>query len=106
LADLDALSFARRERASAELRGLGPAIEESLRAALERGPSPESHRRLHQLLKAVTGPGERARPVRAVQALEYAKTDEAKALLKELAAGPTDGLTTREAKSSLERLSR
>jgi hypothetical protein len=104
IADLDAGAFAPRERAGAELRELGRVVEPALKRALEAGPTIEAHRRLERLLKDITGPGERARPVRAVQALEYANTPAARTLLKDLAAGPADEPLSQEAKAALERL--
>jgi hypothetical protein len=106
VADLDAAAFARRERAEAELRGHGPAVEAVLRRALQADPGPDARRRLERLLKEVSGHGARARPARAVQVLEYANTDAATALLRELARGPADEPLACEARSALERLTR
>jgi WD40 repeat protein len=106
IAELDAATFAQRERAAVELRSYGAFVEPALKQALRHERTPELHRRLERLLGEVTGPGMRARPARAVQVLVYANTAAASALLKELAAGPSDTPLTGEAKAALGRLAR
>jgi hypothetical protein len=106
IADLETGAFAVRERAESELRGYGPLVELPIQQALQAEPSLDARRRLERLLKDVTGPGERARPARAVQVLEYSATDAARELLQELAAGRAGEFTAREAKAALNRLGR
>jgi hypothetical protein len=108
VADLESERFERREEAARELADLGDRAEPALRRALEGDPSPELRRHVETLLGAprvVHGP-ERLRHLRAVEVLERVETSEARQVLAGLAKGePLDRLT-REAKGSLERLTR
>src|SRR5262249_62060712 len=74
--------------------------------ALQNDPPTEGPRRLKKLLPRLEQADEAAwlRAVRAQEVLEHAATPEARALLKQLAAGTADARMTREAKATLERL--
>jgi len=106
LRDLDSDRFEVRETAARELAQLGASAEPALRRALAGKPALEVRRRIEQLLDALepTKSPERLRLVRAVAALEYASTPQARAVLAALARKPTDTLLAREAKAALRRL--
>jgi hypothetical protein len=106
LRDLDSERFAAREEAARVLAQLGEAAEPALRRALAGKPALEVRRRIEQLLDALepTKSPARLRLVRAVAALEYSGTSEARALLTSLTRGPGDTLLAREAKAALRRL--
>jgi WD40 repeat protein len=109
LADLDSDRFETRERATAELQRLGDQGEPALRKALAAKPSPEAERRLRALLDQVetrTPPAEQLHALRAVEALEQIGTAEAQSVLRALAAGAPGDRLTREAKTSLQRLTK
>jgi WD40 repeat protein len=106
IARLDDDDFAAREKATRELESLGDAAEASLEQALKDG-SPEAQSRAEKLLRALRPPlppGERLRSLRAVAALEYAGTPEARRVLETLAGGAPEARLTREAKAALKRL--
>jgi hypothetical protein len=109
IADLDD-SFARREKAYRELVSLGARGAPALRRALQGQASVEVRRRVERLLERLGSSTEAPPPelvrLRVVEALEANGTTEARKLLAELAAGPAASPLTREAKASLERLSR
>lgn len=99
--------FAVRERAAAEIERVGEQAEEPLRKALPRAASPETRQRLEQLLAKLEGPitsSETLRAIRAIEALEYVATPQARTVLEMLAKGAPDAHVTREAKASLARL--
>lgn len=107
--ELDAESFAAREKATAELGKLQDLAEVPLRRALESKPSLEVQRRIEDLLSALDGrvlPPERLQALRGLGVLEKAGTPEAREVLTKLTQGPPDDWLTREAKLSLERLQR
>ena len=106
-ADLDSPSFAKRDAASRRLKELGEDVEGHLRRALADQPSAEKRRRLTALLADLDPfrPSvEALAAVRAVAALEKSGTPEARAVLKEIAAGPTTVRVKREAEWALARL--
>jgi WD40 repeat protein len=103
LADLGGKDFRTRGQGEAALKKLGPGGEVALRQALQGDISLDVSRRLERRLAELESPGGRARPMRAVQALEYANTDAARKALAELAAGEADAWLTREAKAALGR---
>jgi hypothetical protein len=109
VADLDDDRFAVREAASAELGKLGGSAGAALRRALAANPSAEVRARVERLLAALERQwtlgqeGELIRTVRAIRVLEQVGTDEACAVLRELAAGWPPARETREAKAALER---
>jgi RNA polymerase sigma factor (sigma-70 family) len=110
LAALDADTFAEREQATAELRRLGKAAEAALRQALADGPSLELQQRVERLLRYLeeqSGPTQEfLGRVRAMEALEQIGTPEAQRVLENFAGRATDAELVREAKASLDRLSR
>jgi hypothetical protein len=103
---IDVSRFADQAAAERELRRLGDAAEPAFRAALQGGPSAEQRQRIEAILKAAEEPtaGEPLRTVRAVTVSERAGMADARALLEDLAAGPTGLRLTREAAAALERL--
>jgi hypothetical protein len=108
VARLDAPAFAQREAAAGAIRELGDAAAPALRALLKGGLSAEQAGRVERLLAEaeapVLPPGERLRRVRAVAALEWAGTADARKLLRELAAGTAADRPTREAAAAVRRL--
>jgi WD40 repeat protein len=109
IADLDHNEFATRERATAELRDLGPVVAASLREVVAKSSSTEARRRAGDLLremeKGVLSPRE-LRALRAVEVLEWIATPDACARLHELAKGAPDASLTREAAAACKRLER
>jgi WD40 repeat protein len=107
IADLDADTFAARERATEALAEAGPLAEGALRKALDARPSPEKALRLRRLLeklnKDLLSPG-RIRPTRALEVLERIRTPEARDLLRKLARGAPHAWLTREARAALGRM--
>jgi WD40 repeat protein len=102
--NLDSESFSERERASADLEGLGEEAADALSAALEGKPSPEVVRRAGELLDRLKGKGpspERLRVLRALQVLEWIGTLEARQALEAVAAGVPDAERTRAAAAAL-----
>jgi WD40 repeat protein len=111
IADLDDDKFAKREKASAELGKLGRRAEPALRRALEGEVSAEMRLRINRLLEPLgTPPGSPPSAdlirLRVVEALEANGTEEARGTLAELAKDSANAELMREAKASLERLSR
>jgi WD40 repeat protein len=109
LAELDSDDYATREKATEALARLGAIAEPALRQALEGKPSPEVRRRVERLLQKLRSSaltGEELRHVRAVEALEYCDTAEARKLLDALSRGSGEARLTREAKAALARLAR
>jgi WD domain, G-beta repeat/WD40-like Beta Propeller Repeat len=105
IADLDADDFAGRRAAREELERLGDAAAAALRQAREGKPSREAQRQLDQLLEKLKGsPSESLRLLRAVEALEYAGTPEARQALEKAADGGLPERLTPEVKASLARL--
>jgi RNA polymerase sigma factor (sigma-70 family) len=110
LADLDHKAFARRERASAGLRGLGWRAAPALRRAAEGKATAEGHRRIKALLDALDpleSPSSRPewlRQVRLLEVLEHAGTRDARGLLAALTQGCLAPRVTREARAALARL--
>jgi dipeptidyl aminopeptidase/acylaminoacyl peptidase len=104
VADLDSDRFAVRRAAFRELEKAGPAAEPALRRTLTEGPSLEVRRRVEKLLDELKKQGfapDWIRLRRAVRALEYAGTPEARQVIRSLA---RKGLA--EAKAAQERLGR
>jgi RNA polymerase sigma factor (sigma-70 family) len=105
LADLDKESFPARQRAEMELEEMGPAIESALRKALKGKPQLEVRRRIETVLEKVAGwSGERLRTLRALEAIEYMNTPEARRLLESLANGTPHAWLTEEARKIRQRL--
>jgi WD40 repeat protein len=105
LHELDSDRFGVRDQAAQQLEDLRDGIEPALARALAGRPSLEFRRRVERLLAELspTAP-KRLRELRAVTALEYLGTPEARRLLQDLAAGAANSRLTREAKAALERL--
>ena len=100
---LDAAQFRDREKATADLAGVGDLIVPELRAAL-KASSPEARRRLEGLLERADAPSrETWRAVWSCEALEGIGTPAARELLRVWAKGPPGATLTREAAGSLER---
>jgi RNA polymerase sigma factor (sigma-70 family) len=111
IADLDADAFAVRERASAELEGLGEAVIPALRHALAANPSLEARRRIERVLEkaANTSAGEPSpsvRVLRALEALELAGTAEARQVLEGLAKQDPESRIAQDAGAAAGRLAR
>ncbi len=109
VAALDSDDFAKREKATAELQRLGAQAVPAYRKALEGKPSLESRRRVEDLLEKAHSAywnvsGEHLRSLRAVEVLESIDTQEAREVLRMLAAGAAGVRLTEEAKAALERL--
>jgi hypothetical protein len=103
VADLDGNRFAAREAATKALADLGPPAAPALEAGLAKGPSAEGRKRIEELLARLRQPiaGAEARPGRAVQALQWASGDAARAVLKSWAAGAPGARLTKEARRAL-----
>jgi WD40 repeat protein len=105
IAELDSDDFATRERATKDLEELEERVEAALRRAVVHG-SGEVRMRASRLLEKLSRPTPpaRLRRSRALAALEYCGTGEARAVLESLASGAPEGELTREAKAALDRL--
>jgi len=109
--DLDDPVFAVREKAHSELKLLGELAEPALRSTLKDTVSAEVQNRAEGLLKVVEArkrnpSGVMLRGLRAIEVLEQIGTPEARAVLKDLSAGPPGLLLTRDARMALSRLDR
>jgi WD40 repeat protein len=107
IADLDADTFAKRERAAKALAKAGKQVEAALKAALDSRPSLEKHRRLEELLKRLAGgrrAPERVGPRRALEVLERLGTPAAQRLLETLSEARPHTWLAEEAADSLRRL--
>jgi hypothetical protein len=104
IADLDSETYAVREAASKELRGLGPTSAGQLRKALAASPSAEAARRIEEVLAGFRR--EELRGRRAVEVLEAVGTRDARTLLEEWAKADPTGAQGREATAALIRLGR
>jgi WD40 repeat protein len=107
--DLDNDSFAVREKAMLALTDLCDDAEPALRRALAEKPPLELRRRVETLLAELNQPaavGKRLQLQRALAALEYADTKEARQFLEKLAAGAAEARLTQMARASLDRLAR
>jgi hypothetical protein len=105
--DLDDNRYAVRQKATAELEGLGELAEQALRKKLAEKPSAEVRRRIEWLLARPNReqlPAEALRSLRALQVLERIGSSEAKQVLETLAGGAEGCPLTREARASLDRL--
>jgi hypothetical protein len=101
VARLAAPSFADREKAQRDLAALGPAAEPSVRAGRDAA-TVEARRRIDAVLAGWDG--DQRRGERAVEALEFLATPDARKLLTDLAAGDPAARLTRAAKSAVGRL--
>jgi hypothetical protein len=90
IGDLESDQFTIRQKAGQELERLDELAGSALRKSLSESRSPETRRRIEQLLtkqRLATISGERLRAVRAVEVLEAIGTVEAKDILQALAKG-------------------
>ncbi len=102
----DSADFKTRQAADKELERLGPQIEATLRAELDKPRSEEVRvavERLLELLEGATLSGERLAAVRAVEAAERISTPDARKLLQTWAAGADGATLSVEAKAAVER---
>jgi WD40 repeat protein len=108
LAELDADDFEVREQASRALERGGRQAKRALRDLLAKPPSLEARQRARRILARLPAslPAQELSAVRAVQALEYAGTREARKALEHFARGPAGSPLTEECAAALERLSR
>jgi hypothetical protein len=98
-----------RQRAMADLEGLGPAVVSSLKQALQSKFPAEARARIEKLLANAKQPkkgpyGELLRRLRVVQILEYIGTKEAYQLLRTLNPETADNLLHWEVQNALRRL--
>jgi WD40 repeat protein len=107
LNDLGSETFAVREAASKELRGLDEQVIPYLEAALKRAKPLELRLRVKSILEENKRAGitsEQIRQVRAVMVLELLGNGASKELLRRWAGGPGEARLTREASLALRRL--
>ena len=96
-----------REKATRELGKLAKTAEPALLKAVQETESVEQRRRAQSLLEKIStldSDGEQVRPLRGVEVLERIGSAEARAFLRELAAGRAGAPLTRHAVGALERL--
>jgi WD40 repeat protein len=108
---LDHANFAVRKKAFQELDENSEFVEERLQKELKATPSFEVQnaitRLLENLKKSRSYPnGNALRQIRAVQALEYIGTEEAKSYLGSLSKGAPKAMLTQEAQEAFERMER
>jgi hypothetical protein len=109
IANLDNASFTVRDKATQALRDLGGIAATALQRAHQKNISLEVRRRIEQLFNDMRDrptTGESLRLGRALAALEYAGTQDARRLLQELADGAEGAWLTHEARAALLRMSR
>ena len=112
IADLNSTNFETRDKASVELKKLGPLAEVALKTAIEANPPLEAKRRLEGLVAALVNEeidqpaGDTLRTIRVVHLLEDLGTPQARRLLDRLVGGAPEALQTRLARGSLRRLNR
>jgi WD40 repeat protein len=107
IADLDSDQFAVREAATKALAALDSRAAPAMREALRNNPPLESRKRLEELIRLAetkTLSPEDLRIGRAIDVLERLATAEARTLLKVLAGGAPEALTTTAARAALKRL--
>jgi WD40 repeat protein len=112
LADLEADSFAVREKASQALERLGPEAAFALRLALQGSPGPEARRRIEAILERTKTPAEKGSGLEprsvwlSLAVLEELGTAQARRALQELAGATANTAVAREAGAALERLAK
>ncbi|OAI41529.1 hypothetical protein AYO40_00410 [Planctomycetaceae bacterium SCGC AG-212-D15] len=108
VADLDNKEFAVRQKATEELGRFGRGAAPALRAFLAGQPSLEGRHRAEGLLKRITSPlgPDGLRELRAIRALEWMATAEAKQALEALAQEPGDSSLARDARAAVARAGR
>jgi WD40 repeat protein len=100
---LDNDSFAVREQATRELKGLGMAAEKALRQTAKNKPSLEAARRIDQLLADLDRGADWQSTLIALKLLEESPFAKARELLQSLTMGDADSRLTREAGAILQR---
>ncbi len=108
VAALDDAKFEARVRATSELEAVGGKAEKALQSALRAKPTPESRRRLDELLAKLRAPaprysGQQLREIRAVQILEYIASPTACAVLRGVVQRRRGTFLATEASTALER---
>jgi hypothetical protein len=108
IANLEAEDFKTREEATKELEKVGEQALPVLKKALDAKPSLEARKRMERLVEQATGQASAPllRGLRAVEVLEHSGTADSKHVLVALAGGAPNARLTREAKASLQRLTR
>jgi WD40 repeat protein len=107
IADLDAKEFVVREKATVELGQLGAQAEAALRQAAKGPLSEEAERRIGRLLAHMPAKGGDSTAIqvrRALQALEYAGTADARAALAEVLKAQPAPAWSEDARATLQRL--
>jgi WD40 repeat protein len=106
IADIDHSKFAVREAAAKEMQNRSFDAEKALCAALQKNPSPETRRRIEQILAHPTAdaPPAAIAQLRAIEVLEHIGNADARKLLEWMATGAPGARLTEEAKGSLVRL--
>jgi Anaphase-promoting complex subunit 4 WD40 domain len=112
LKDMESTNFAKRQKANLELKSVIGTAHAAVREAVKQTLDADLKRQLESALteydqRAITLPELSAQELqekRAVEVLERARTKEAGALLRELAAGLRDAELTRDAAAALARL--
>jgi len=110
IAELDNPKQAVRQRAFKALSLIGIAVEEAMHKALRATRSQEVKDRLNRLIANAYSPAPTTAPawrrLRAIRVLERIGTPEARAVLRDLAAGARDARATQQAAWALRRLGR
>jgi WD40 repeat protein len=109
VADLDAAAFAVRQAAMGQIEWQGELAVPALKEVLEGKPSLELKNRVELLLTKLEGrtpPPSRIRAGRAMAILEQIGSNEARQVLQGLTIGADNAWLTREARASLNRLTR
>jgi HEAT repeat protein len=100
--------FKAREQASSDLAKIGEQALPALKKALDGNPPLEARRRIQSLVEQAASKASTPllRSLRAVEVLEHSGTPQARDVLVALAGGAPQCQLTREARASLERLTR
>ena len=109
ISQLDDNQFKTRQTATAELLKIGERAVPAIDKALANKPALETHLRLEDVRKRVTGlvlQGDRLQMVRAIEVLERIGTPDARQVLQTLAQGAAGSLITTQAQGAMGRLRR
>jgi WD40 repeat protein len=109
IVELGSKDFAVRDRATRQLTDLSEPAGDALRKALAGNPTLEVRRRLEKLLESLetaSMSADQLRLLRALEALEFVGTEEARAVLEPLARGVAEARLTREARAALVRFNK
>jgi hypothetical protein len=109
LADLDSSAFKTREKAAADLAGMGQNAEPAVRQALNMKLPLEVRQRLDRLLKKIAGPvpplaAEQVRVLRALEVLEQIGTPQAQQALQIVAEHGPETVLREPAQAAMKRL--